>query len=198
MDDIRDPEIAERLAFEDSDEYLRRREFLQRTAMTAGLAAGVGTLLDPETLVAQAGSRQRRGKLPSARNAPIDTIVVLMMENRSFDHYLGWLPGADGRQAGLSYRDAAGTSHPTHRLSPDFQGCAFNDPDHSWKGGREQFNGGRNDGFRRSGGNDDFAIGYYTEPDLPFIGHAAKAFTAYDRFFCSILASTFPNREYMH
>src|SRR5581483_7670405 len=41
-------------------------------------------------------------------------------------------------------------------------------------------------------------IGYYAEQDLPFIGHAARAFTTYDRFFCSLLASTYPNREYMH
>jgi phospholipase C len=54
------------------------------------------------------------------------------------------------------------------------------------------------DGFLRSGDNDEFSIGYYAEEDLPFIGHAARAFTTYDRFFCSLLASTFPNREYMH
>ena len=43
-----------------------------------------------------------------------------------------------------------------------------------------------------------FSIGYYAEPDLPFTPHIAKAFTAFDRFFCSLLASTYPNREYMH
>jgi phospholipase C len=198
VDDIRDPETAERLEHEDSGEYLRRREFLQRTAMTAGLATGMGLLLDSETLVAEAASRQRRVKIPAPKNMPIDTFVVLMMENRSFDHYLGWMPGVDGRQAGLNYRDKVGALHQTHRLTPDFQGCAFNDPDHSWEGGRVQLDGGKMDGFRRSGNNDDFSLGYYTEPDLPFIGHAAKAFTTYDRFFCSILASTFPNREYMH
>ena len=46
--------------------------------------------------------------LPAPRNMPIDTFVVLMMENRSFDHYLGWMPNADGRQAGLSYTDKDG------------------------------------------------------------------------------------------
>src|SRR5919202_250051 len=84
------------------------------------------------------------------------------------------------------------------RLAPDFQGCAHPDPDHSWDGGRQQVNGGRMDGFLRSGDNDEFSIGYYAKQDLPFIGDAARAFTTYDRFFCSILASTFPNREYMH
>jgi phospholipase C len=165
--------------------------------MTAGLAAGLGTLLDPETLMAEAARKQRRKTLPTPRNMPIDTFVVLMMENRSFDHYLGWLPGADGRNEGLSYTDNAGATKGTHRLTPDFQGCDFLDPDHSWEGGRTEVNGGRMDGFLRAD-NDEFALGYYAEEDLPFIGHAAKAFTTYDRFFCSILASTYPNREYMH
>ena len=72
-----------------------------------------------------------------------------MMENRSFDHYLGWLPNADGRQDGLTYVDATGTPHTTHRLTPDSQGCGIIDPDHSWDGGRTQLNGGRCDGFLR-------------------------------------------------
>ena len=198
MGDLRDRDYAERLEAEQPEAYYRRREFLQRTALTAGLAAGLGTLLDPDTLVAEAARKQRRNKLPSPRNLPIDTFVVLMMENRSFDHYLGWLPGADGRQAGLTYTDLAGAAHTTHRLAPDFQGCDHPDPDHSWEGGRAQVNSGAMDGFLRSGFNDEFSIGYYAEEDLPFVGHVAKAFTSYDRFFCSLLASTYPNREYMH
>ena len=180
-----------------SDEALRRREFLERTAMVAGLA-GLGTVLDPDVLVAEAAKRQRRARLPRPRDIPVDTFVVLMMENRSFDHYLGWLPGADGRQAGLSYVDRNGVRHETRRFAPDFQGCDHPDPSHSWTGGREQVNGGRMDGYLRSGSNDEFAISYYVKEDLPFISHAAAASTAYDRFFCSILGPTFPNRYYMH
>jgi phospholipase C len=84
------------------DEQLRRRDFLGRTAATAGIAAGLASTLSPATLVAEAARAQRRQQLPSPRNLPIDTFVVLMMENRSFDHYLGWMPEADGIQAGLS------------------------------------------------------------------------------------------------
>jgi len=196
--DIHDPESAERLAAEAPDEYLKRRDFLQRAAVTAGLAAGLGTVLNPDLLVAEAAREQGRVKLPSPRNVPIDTFVVLMMENRSFDHYLGWMPGVDGRQAGLTYVDRNGQPQQTRRMAPDFQGCSYEDPDHSFKGGREQFNGGKMDGFLTSGDNDVFAIGYYQEEDLPFIPAAAREFTTYDRFFCSILASTYPNREYMH
>jgi phospholipase C len=43
-----------------------------------------------------------------------------MMENRSFVHFLGWLPNADGEQAGLSYQDVNGVGHPTHELAPDW------------------------------------------------------------------------------
>ena len=179
------------------DEALRRREFLQRTAVGAGLAASLATLLPADTLVAEAALKQRRAPLPAPRNLPIDTFVVLMMENRSFDHYLGWLPGADGHQDGLQFTDRNGQAQQTRRLAPDFQGCGHPDPDHSWAGGRTQLNGGRCDGFLRSGDNDAFAISYYAEDDLGFIGHAAKAFTTFDRFHCSIMASTLPNREYM-
>jgi len=184
MDDLRDPESAEQLESEAPDEYLRRREFLQRAALTAGLATGLGTVLDADTLVAEAARRQRRVALPSPRNMPIDTIVVLMMENRSFDHYLGWLPGADGRQAGLHFTDTHGKTYATHRLVNNYQGCSFLDPDHSWEGGRTEMGGGKMNGFLRAA-SDVFSIGYYTEPDLPFTPHIAKEFTAFDRFFCT-------------
>src|SRR3954451_7054983 len=195
--DLRDPAQAAQWEEQDPDGFLRRREFLQRTAMTAGLAASAGIVLGPDALIAQAARAQRRTRLPSPRDLPIDTFVVLMMENRSFDHFAGWFPGADGKQAGLSYVDDDGTTHETHPLAPDYQGCAFHDPDHSWEGGRAQLNGGRCDGFLK-GDNDVYAIGYYGEKDVPFLGSIARNFTICDRFFCSILASTFPNREYMH
>src|SRR3954465_14519229 len=80
----------------DGERVLRRREFLARTAATAGLA-GMASLLPANTLVAQA-ARARLSPLPSPRNMPLDHVVILMMENRSFDHYFGWLPNADGLQ----------------------------------------------------------------------------------------------------
>ncbi len=90
-----------------------------------------------------------------------------------------------------------GKLHSTHRLNGTFQGCGFMDPDHSWQGGRTQLDNGRVDGFLRAQ-SDVFSIGYYTQHDLGFTPHLAQSFTAFDRFFCSILASTYPNREYMH
>ena len=179
---------------ERSDEQLGRREFLARTAGLAGLA-GLATVLPAETLISQAAKVQTRGSFPSPRNIPVDTFVVLMMENRSFDHYLGWFPGADGRNRGLRYPDAGGRQHATHRLAPDYQGCGFMDPDHSFEGGRTEYNHGKLDGFYLA--NDEYAIGYYEKADLGFLPHAARAFTLYDRYFCSLLGPTFPNRHYM-
>jgi phospholipase C len=198
MSELLDPEGAERLEQEHPDEYMRRREFLTRTAIAAGLTAGMAGVLPGGTIVAEAARRQRRVKLPSPRNMPVDTFVILMMENRSFDHYLGWMPHADGRQAGLSYVDKTGQAHATKPLAPDWQGCGFNDPDHSWEGGRTQLNGGRCDGFLRSGGNDELSISYYREKDLGFLPAAAKEFTTFDHFHCSLMGPTLPNREYMH
>ena len=80
--------------------------------------------------------------LPDPALTGIDNIIVVMMENRSFDHVLGWLPGADGKQAGLSYQDTNGDSHATFPLAPEFQGCSYADPDHSVEGGFTQFNNG--------------------------------------------------------
>jgi phospholipase C len=96
--------------------------------------------------------------------------VVLMMENRSFDHVLGWLPGANGRQGGLSYLDKDGMAHETWPLGPDFQGCAYEDPDHTWPGISVQHADGRCDGFLQTAKvGDRFPIGYYREDELPIL-----------------------------
>ena len=97
--------------------------------------------------------------LPAPEASGIEHIIVVMMENRSFDHFLGWLPGADGQQSGLSFRDRYGIPHSTYHLT-DFQGCGHPDPDHSYEGGRIQYNNGKNDGWLRAGEIDEFAVGY--------------------------------------
>jgi phospholipase C len=169
---------------------ITRRTFLGGAASALGAVA-----LGPGALAAEAGrgAEQTRSGLPR-----FDHVVVVMMENRSFDHLLGWLPGADGRQAGLTFTDAAGVAHATHPLAPDMQGCAHPDPDHSYAGGRAELNGGAADGWLRAGTNDDYAIGYYGQADLPFLGRAAPHWTTFSRYFAPILAETYPNRIYMH
>jgi phospholipase C len=154
-------------------------------------AAGLGGLGSFAEVAAKA-------HLPKPSHSGIEHVVVLMMENRSFDHFLGWLPGADGRQAGLTYLDGAGQPHATHPLAPDYQGCGHPDPDHSYVGGRVEYNNGACDGWLRAGTNDEYAIGYYTQSDLSFLGQAAPYWTTCDRYFAAIMAETFPNRVYQH
>jgi phospholipase C len=139
-----------------------------------------------------------QNQLESARKnaGAIRHVVLLMMENRSFDHFLGWVPGADGRQAGLSYPDSTGALQPTHALAPDYQGCSFADPNHSYAGGRVEYDGGRADGWLRV--NDVFSIGYYGQSDLAFWARAVPLWTTLDHYHPAILAETFPNRIYQH
>ena len=101
---------------------LSRRDFIKAGAAAGGLAAlGAGT--------ADAGLLKKRrlgpNALPAPNNVPIDTIVVVMMENRSFDHYLGWLPGGVQNR---TYLDSAGASHATSHWAPDYAGCGHPDP----------------------------------------------------------------------
>lgn len=136
--------------------------------------------------------------LPSPHSSGVDHVVVLTMENRSFDHLLGWLPGADGKQGGLRYRDSSGAARATHRLAPDFQGCGHPDPEHTYAGLRLAYDDGKCDGFLRAGRNDAYAIGYYARADLPFLGAAAPLWTVCDRYFGPMMGPTIPNRMYMH
>jgi len=168
------------------DGVSRRRFLKTATVAAAGCTFGINPLL----------SKTKPG--PVGNVSAIQNFIVVMMENRSFDHMMGWLPGADGRQAGLNYVDASGASHPTYPLAPDYQGCGHPDPDHSYEGGRVAFNGGACDGWLRAGENDLYAIGYYTDQDLAFYRGAARAWTACDRYFSGIMSSTFPNRIYQH
>src|SRR5262245_59630326 len=104
---------------------ISRRHFLRGAATAAEFAA-----FHPVGGAPCALSQVPPLPLPSASG--IEHVLVVMMENRSFDHLLGWMDEADGRQAGLTYRDAAGAAHSTHSLAPDYQGCGHADPDHSY------------------------------------------------------------------
>jgi phospholipase C len=173
-----------------------RRELILGAA-AAGAAAAASSVLEPiATASAAAAAAANKKALQDPAHSGLDHIVFLCMENRSFDHYLGWVPGATGEQRHLTYRDDEGVPHETHHLTT-FTGCGFNDPDHSYTGGRIQFDGGRLDGFRR-GRNDDYAIGYYTRDDLPLISQLVDEFTVCDHWFASILGPTYPNRFYTH
>ncbi len=168
-----------------------RRRFVGGLTMAASAAA----LSGQRGLMA--AMNQQNAALPHPDASGIDHVVLVMMENRSFDHFLGWLPGANGRQGGLSYADKAGVSHPTYHLTT-YQGCDYEDPDHSYQGARAQYDGGACDGWLRAGTNDLFPIGYYQAQDLSFLSQAAPQWTVCDQYFAGILGPTYPNRLYQH
>lgn len=166
---------------------------LAASTAAAGLAACGGSGSDDDR------DEPALQTLPPPAESGIDHIVVVMMENRSFDHYFGWVPGADGRQAGLSFPDTDGKPQGAHDLAPDFQNCASADPAHGYDTGRVHLNGGKMDGFLLTQpAGDTFPIGYYTADSLPFYKGVVENFTLCDRYFSGILASTQPNRYYMH
>lgn len=171
---------------------ISRRKFIAGAGAAAGALALGGTRYFAQR--AAAGDVT----LPSPTSSGIKHVVVVMMENRSFDHFLGWLPEADGKQSGLTYQDKSGNSHSTYHLAPDYQGCGHPDPDHSYKGGRVEYDGGACDGWLRAGSNDKYSIGYYKQGDLSFLGQAAPRWSTYDRYFAAIMSETYPNRIYQH
>jgi phospholipase C len=181
----------------DPESSSRRRFLTGVAAASAGLALGCVDR-GADVLAPFIRSRSNDQLVGSSTSGGFDHVIVVMMENRSFDHLVGWAPKADGKQAGLWFTDNEGIRHRTYTLAPDFQGCGHPDPDHSFTGGRIQFNNGACDGFLRSGNNDVFAIGYYRHNDLDFLGRSVGDWTIGDRYFCSILGPTFPNRFYQH
>jgi len=176
-----------------------RRDFLAAAAGATALGvSGCGG--ETETCATGPDGRVTCA-LPEPAEVPFDTVVVLMMENRSFDHMLGWLPGANGRQDGLVYVDEAGISHATWPIAPDFQGCRYQDPDHTWKGIAIQYADGRCDGFLktredRSRPQDLYPVSYYRKQDLPILAALAEGYTTFDNYFCSMQGPTWENRLY--
>jgi phospholipase C len=188
---------------------LSRRNFLQIVGASAIAAATPSVLLE---------TRAAAALHPTGSNG-IEHVVVLMMENRSFDHFLSWLPGADGKHD-LTFVATDGNAYPNYPLAPDFQGCGYSDPDHSWEGFLVQNNYGALDGFLQRptsppgtpgvtvAAANTFPAGYYTnlnpdgspkaQPDLPVIGALAQNYTVLDRYFASFAGETYPNRFYQH
>jgi len=137
--------------------------------------------------------------LPAPDDSGIEHVVFIMMENRSFDHFMGWLPNADGLPPdGQIYLDRDGNPNGIYPLAPDYTGEGFSDPNHSYSGSRVDYNNGAMDGFLRAGGYDIYSIGYYVDSDHSFLAPLALQYTTCDRYFSSFLGPTFPNRLFAH
>lgn len=136
-----------------------------------------------------------------AKLAEVDTIVVLMMENRSFDHYFGSLQLLEGKMVdGLDGTeqnpDPAGNPVLVHQLD-DF---TPEDPPHGWDASHRQWNNGMNDGFvtEHEGSAQEDVMGYHVRAQIPTFYALVDAYAICDRWFASVMGPTWPNRFYLH
>ena len=158
--------------------------------------------------------RNRPGDRPDpARPAGTDLlpqikhVVVLMMENHSFDNYLGTLGRGEGLPLGADGRptaenpDSAGTMIRSHHAGSTGQDQGV--PSQSWSASHAQWAGGKMNGFVTSAeqatpdGDKAAAMAYWTDQDLPFYHGLARTFPLADRWFSSCLGPTFPNRRFL-
>ena len=141
---------------------------------------------------------------PALLRERIDTVVVLMMENRSFDHYLGALSLTEGRNDVDGLQGGMSNPHPDGgevEIHPADQFC-ISDPPHGWGSSHDQFADGDNSGFvsehyaRHGSEKAHRVMGYYSRDTLSTYYALADAGTVCDRWFSSLMTSTWPNRFY--
>jgi phospholipase C len=182
---------------------LPRRRFLQSAAAFA-VAGGVTS--EPSS----AAAIERPAQLTD-----IDHIIIMMKENRSFDHYFGTLAGVRGFSDPKAIRLPGGSSafEQPDPQSPAQIAMPFRldttttsaqrlaDLDHSWAAQHASLAGGKMDGWLTAHRAFDdrrgpLTMGYLTRADLPYYHGLADAFTICDGYFCSMLGPTLPNRLY--
>ncbi|MGW5023055.1 phosphocholine-specific phospholipase C [Streptomyces cacaoi] len=176
---------------------LNRRRFLQIAGATAGFSA-------------LSSSIARAAAIPAARRSgtldDVEHIVVLMQENRSFDHYFGSLNGVRGfgdpRPAAPTgkktvwHQSDGGKDVLPYHPDADNLGLQFiAGLNHDWAGGHEAWNEGRYDRWIPAKGPGTMA--YLQREDIPFHYALADAFTICDAYHCSMIGATDPNRYYM-
>jgi phospholipase C len=191
-----------------------------RAALAVGAAAGAGSLSSgiAEAATTRSGAAQAGTAIAAARapgtlpfphlKAGTDTIpqikhvVVLMMENHSYDNHLGMLqrPGADGFTLGSDGKPTAQNPYADGKIQHAFRmptTCQISGaPSQTWKNAHIQLAGGKLDGFVESGSG-PVSMGYWEKADLPFYYSLASTFPLADQYHCSVLGQTFPNRRYL-
>jgi phospholipase C len=161
----------------------------------------------PPAPVRRAGSLPFPEKAPGTPDdsMPFEHIVVVMMENHSFDNLLGALPLVNPEVDGLTFgpdkhpsNSNPGTDHTPAEVSsfPCPNTAQAKHVSQSWKATHEQIAGGAMNGFVRSSGAVE-PMGYYTPELLPFAYSLAGNFTLANRWFCSVPGPTYPNRRFL-
>lgn len=136
---------------------------------------------------------------------PIDHIVVLMQENRSFDHYFGRLH-FEGQPRAFREPPNASNPDPTGgdpiRAFHQTRLCEVEDLAHSWNASHAEWDHGKMDGFTAANAaapdpTGSRAMGHYDALDLPYYYALYSTFAMGDRYFASVLGPTYPNRFYL-
>jgi phospholipase C len=164
---------------------------------------GRGTLERSSQLTAatirQPGSLPNPAAAPGTEHLPeIKNIVVVMMENHSFDNMLGMsgrgdgFPlGHDGLPTSACPNGQGGLVHAFHMPSE----CMTNGVGNDWNTGHHSYDNGTNQGFVEASSGE--TMGYFLGSDMPFTWGLASTFPIADRWFCSAMAQTNPNRRYL-
>jgi phospholipase C len=188
---------------------ITRRELLKLTGGTAasGLASAVLSRCGSGGGVVGGGP----GPAACAKLTDIEHVVILIQENRSFDHYFGSYRGVHGfSDQSMAFRQPdpanttsppVGTLLPFHLDTSTTNAACTHDINHDWAPQHRSWNNGAMDGFVTSrlpiDSNDAvLSMGYYTRADLPYYYALADAFTICDNYFCSVMGPTDPNRLY--
>jgi phospholipase C len=188
-----------------------RRDLL-RYGGALGATVAAGSLLGPLAGLADATTVRPPDSLPDpSRPAgtvdeamPFDHIVVVMMENHSFDNYLGMLPAlghrrVDGFTLGADGLPTNANPSPTGPVTAYAFASTAQGPDvgQDWNATHRQIDGGAMDGFVYGNGDTTQAMGYYGPDVLPFANSFAGTFTTGNRWFCSAPCQTYPNRRFL-
>jgi phospholipase C len=185
---------------------LSRRSLLTTATALTGATAGATVL--PLSLRKAVKASLAADRAGTSIN-DIEHIVILMQENRSFDHYFGTMPGVRGFQDPTAFTLSTGNpvyyqpdpSHAQGYLLPfhydTFATSAQATPgtDHSWPTQHQAWDNGKMDQWIAAKG--PYTMGYMKQRDIPFHWALAEAFTLCDNYHCSVLGPTNPNRLYM-
>jgi phospholipase C len=187
--------------------HLTRRRLLTG-ASRAAAAAAASALMPPNVQRLLAMGPPRNNSLKDIKH-----VVLLMQENRSFDHYFGTLAGVRGfaDPAALTLANGKSVFYQPDEVNPIGYLLPFRldtrkssaqkipSTSHAWAVQHEAWNGGKMDQWlpahrKADGPHGPYCMGYYNREDIPFQFALAEAFTICDTYHCSVMGPTWPNR----
>ncbi len=179
-----------------------RRKFLTGTATTGAAALALAAFPPSIRRALALPANNKTGTIQD-----VEHIVILMQENRSFDHYFGTLMGVrgfgdrftiplpKGRNVWQQVDETDTPVLPYHLDKAKGNALRAGQTPHDWSDGQDAWDGGRNYQWPRY--KSTLSMGYYTEAELPYQMALANAFTLCDGYHCSMHAGTNSNRMFV-